>query len=563
MGKNKLGFIALSIASILSSFHTNASENIIIDNSKKRDLAVEIKNGVEHINIEKANEKGISHNYYQKFNVSEKGVVIHNPNYLTNSAAKFIINEVTSNEKSLLNGELRVNGNNAYLMVANPNGIECNGCSFSGTQQQLLVTGKIKLINNEESTTLPQGDTIEYKNGDLKINSLAGGKIVFSNSVKPVHDRGVLTLITNEIVFSDGNLEGKILKTIIGNNEIKFSPKNHNSYESYVEYNFAPNQQIPANYSLIRKGKDDKMDLYRVAAYPDYDHSVTGHLGQQKNSPYAGFVINEKASVKFDGLSITQTGDSRVINRGQLNAKRFYANVDNEIINVRDAKLMIGEKRNDKYENKNLHKSFIKSKLLKFDHASFNISNTEIKFDNNEFDSLNSEINLKNSIVNMNSKKFSNEDNYRKNDQHHIDAKHLYGFISLDNTKLVIKGNEVVNKAAVTGDGRLEINAVSYTGRKNIKIEGQKTTKIGQSTIKKNGVVNIKAKELLDTYGSKMAASNGLIIDTQQLKSKDGDIKIINKNIKPVVHLAELANENWKFADSKKIELRWKQLNRK
>lgn len=99
MGKNKLGFIALSIASILSSFHTNASENIIIDNSKKRDLAVEIKNGVEHINIEKANEKGISHNYYQKFNVSEKGMVIHNPNYLTNSAAKFIINEVTSNEK--------------------------------------------------------------------------------------------------------------------------------------------------------------------------------------------------------------------------------------------------------------------------------------------------------------------------------------------------------------------------------------------------------------------------------------------------------------------------------
>lgn len=57
---------------------------------------------------------------------------------------------------------------------------------------------------------------------------------------------------------------------------------------------------------------------------------------------------------------------------------------------------------------------------------------------------------------------------------------------------------------------------------------------------------------MLDTYGSKIAASNGLIIDTQQLKSKDGDIKIINKNIKPVVNLAELANENSKFADSKK-----------
>ncbi|MDR5609765.1 MULTISPECIES: filamentous hemagglutinin N-terminal domain-containing protein [unclassified Arsenophonus] len=246
MKKHRLSFIALSIATILSSFHINASENIIIDNNKKKDITLEIKNGIEHINIEKANENGISHNYYQKFNVSEKGAIINNPTYLANSAAKFIINEVTSNEKSSLKGELRVKGDDAYLMIANPNGIECNGCSFSGTKQQLLVTGKVKLINNEESSTLPQGGKIHYKDGDLKINVSAEGKIIFKNNIKSVHDEGLLTLISNEIAMSDGNLNGKFLKTIIGNNEIKFSHK-HKTRDFYdVKYNFSTNQQIPA-----------------------------------------------------------------------------------------------------------------------------------------------------------------------------------------------------------------------------------------------------------------------------------------------------------------------------
>lgn len=214
MTKHRLSFIALSIAGILSSFHINASGNIIIDNNKKKDITLKIKNGIEHINIEKANENGISHNYYQKFNVSEKGAIINNPTYLANSVAKFIINEATSNEKSSLKGELRVKGDDAYLMIANPNGIECNGCSFSGTKQQLLVTGKIKLINKEESSTLSQGGKNHYKDGDLKINVSAEGKIIFKNNIKSVHDEVLLTLVSNEIAISDDNLNDKFLKTI-------------------------------------------------------------------------------------------------------------------------------------------------------------------------------------------------------------------------------------------------------------------------------------------------------------------------------------------------------------
>lgn len=562
MRKNRLSFIALSIASILSSFHINASENIIIDNNKKKDITLEIKNGIEHINIEKANENGISHNYYQKFNVSQKGAIINNPTYLANSAAKFIINEVTSNEKSSLKGELRVKGDDAYLMIANPNGIECNGCSFSGTKQQLLVTGKVKLINTKESSTLPQGGKIHYKDGDLKINASAEGKIIFKNNVKPVHDKGLLTLISNEIAMSDGNLNGMFLKTIIGNNEIKFSLKQKARDFYYVRYNFSTNQQIPANYSLSRKGKNGKMDIYRVANYSDYYHSATGHFGKQENSPDAGLLINQHATVKFSGLSITQTGDSRVINEGQLSAKKFYADIENEFINRKGAVLDVGDQQHDKSVNKSL----IKAKVLKFDHATFAMNNTGTNINVDLFENTNSYISSNNAIVYVKSNQLDNKkDSYQ---YRHFDGNKPsdsnYGQFLLNNSKLVFDSKEITNNADLLGDGRLEINTDSLKNRGTIKVEGKRTTNIGQHTINKNGVVKIKANGVIDTYGSNIVASNGLIIDAQQLKAKDGNIKIINKNknINPIISTAELIDitpdEQLRFVNSNKVDFNWK-----
>ncbi|WGO83468.1 filamentous hemagglutinin N-terminal domain-containing protein [Arsenophonus apicola] len=557
MEKNKLSLITLSIASILSSFHINASENIIIDNNKKTDLAVEIKNGIEHINIEKANKNGISHNYYQRFNVSEKGVVIQNPTYLTNSAAKFIINEVTSNEKSLLNGKLRVQGDNAYLMVANPNGIECNGCSFSGTKQQLLVTGKIKLINNEESTTLPQGSTIQYKNGDLKINPSAGGKIVFRNSVKPVHDRGVLTLITNETVMSDGDIEGKVLKPIIGNNEIKFSPKHNNNYY-YVKYNFSIKQESPANYSLIRKGKNGNMDLYRVAAYPNYVHSVTGHLGQLKNSPYAGLVIKEKASVKFDGLSITQTGDGRVINKGQLHAKRFYANVDNEIINERGAKLIIGD--DSDYKPKNLFNSEIKAKRLIFDSAYLNINKANISFNLDSFGNYDGIVKINDSTINLNSKVFVNTDYIADiENKDKINGGKLY----FDNSTIDLQSERLFfNNGLISGSGYLKIK--SFADLKNsgtIEVKHHIKKNHGMNILKNQEIIEIDAINVNNDNG-KIISVGDLTIDTVSLSAINGSISttqlrkkalIKTANIAPIDEMSFAGIKNAEFGQSDKL----------
>ncbi|TBU69049.1 DUF637 domain-containing protein [Serratia marcescens] len=122
---------------------------------------VVIKPGnVPVVNIASPNGAGISHNTYKDFNVGPQGAVLNNAThggktqlgveiysaqgntYLKGKPAELIINEVIGGSRSELQGKLEVFGNKANVMIANPNGITCDGCGFINAPGVTLTTGK-------------------------------------------------------------------------------------------------------------------------------------------------------------------------------------------------------------------------------------------------------------------------------------------------------------------------------------------------------------------------------------------------------------------------------------
>ena len=161
------------------------------------------RSGANVIDIEAPNAAGVSHNLYREFNVGPNGTILNNSasdvnhsthgniaknNNLTNGSASVILNEVTSNKMSNLQGFIEVNGQKADVVIANPNGITCSGCSFINTNKAVLTTGQVNLSDTGaiDSYTVTQGKiTIGDKGMDASTNyaALLADAIAINGSV--------------------------------------------------------------------------------------------------------------------------------------------------------------------------------------------------------------------------------------------------------------------------------------------------------------------------------------------------------------------------------------------
>ena len=106
---------------------------------------------------------GFSNNSVEDFDVNAEGTILNNSagdgtalgtavtgndNITAGSEASLILFQVTGSSGSALNGTIEVFGAEAGLIIANPNGIACNGCAFINANRVDLVTG-----NNYNAST--------------------------------------------------------------------------------------------------------------------------------------------------------------------------------------------------------------------------------------------------------------------------------------------------------------------------------------------------------------------------------------------------------------------------
>ena len=128
--------------------------------ANKRPSMETAPNGVPVVNITAANGSGLSHNQYHDFNVHQQGLILNNssgaansqlggivagnPNFHGNrgAEARTILNEVTSANRSRIEGYIEVNGRAADVILANPNGVTVNGGGFINVPRATITTGK-------------------------------------------------------------------------------------------------------------------------------------------------------------------------------------------------------------------------------------------------------------------------------------------------------------------------------------------------------------------------------------------------------------------------------------
>jgi filamentous hemagglutinin family protein len=143
----KRSFLSAMVGACSLSMQQTQASGIEAVNTAQTQVKIG-SNGAAMIQIATPNAQGLSHNQYQQFNVSAAGAALNNmtsgvaanPN-LRGQAASIILNEVVGNEQSLLEGKIGILGNKAEFILANPNGIDCNGCGFINMSSATLTTG--------------------------------------------------------------------------------------------------------------------------------------------------------------------------------------------------------------------------------------------------------------------------------------------------------------------------------------------------------------------------------------------------------------------------------------
>ena len=174
-------------------------------------------NGIPQVNIQAPSQAGVSRNQYSQFDVAEKGTVLNNarkaaqtqmagwvqgnPN-LARGEAKVILNEVNSANPSRLKGYVEVAGKKADVVIANPSGIQCDGCGVINAGRATFTTGKA-----------------EVENGELKGYRVQGGKVSVGQKGMDTSKADYTDIIADKAEIK-GGVWGNKVKVTTGKNKV-------------------------------------------------------------------------------------------------------------------------------------------------------------------------------------------------------------------------------------------------------------------------------------------------------------------------------------------------------
>ena len=278
------------------------------------------------IDIANPDANGLSNNSYETFHIPSNGIVLNNsdsaatsqlagdipanPNYNSGDAASIILAQV-SETNSLLFGTLEVVGAEAVVIIANPNGITCNGCGFINASRVDLVTGSNYNFNTDS------------------FNSIANTNIAIIGNGLDASSVGILNIHAGGFTNTGGLKANTFNLNVAGN----FASSGSITTDCFGN--------ITAGYTAINQGSivSNSLDL---TAHDFFRNLTGGNISVDSLNITAGGKVTNTANITVAGtLSITANNDSSrtddpagaffyVSNRGNITAATLnIAAVDN------------------------------------------------------------------------------------------------------------------------------------------------------------------------------------------------------------------------------------------
>ena len=275
-------------------------------------------NGLPQVNIQTPSAGGVSRNQYSQFDVAEKGAVLNNarkaaqtqmagwvqgnPN-LARGEAKVILNEVNSANPSRLKGYVEVAGKKADVVIANPSGIQCDGCGVINAGRTTLTTGKA-----------------EVENGELKGYRVKGGKVTVGQKGMDNSQSDYTDIIAEKAELKGGVWSKKGIKVTTGKNNVD------RTNDSVVYVGDKNTDKTDRTSDTQGENQSYSVDVSQLGGmYAEKIHLVDN--GQGLGVRNAGHIGASAGSVKINSQGkIVNEGFIGGSENAQLNAKKNIEN---------------------------------------------------------------------------------------------------------------------------------------------------------------------------------------------------------------------------------------------
>ena len=528
------------------------------------------------VNINNANNQGISANYYKDFNVNQEnlilnnykgesvntnlgGVIYGNPNFNVKDnngnnvgrEADIILNEITTNRVSNINGYIEVAGKKADVIIANPNGLMVGGAGFINTSRLSMITGSSLNSNNGIKSSFDSNgnlnpflltDTNQNPNAIIQVV----GQNVFDKNGNPVAYN--LGIDAKDVKYAD--LISRVIKlngNIVGSDNTEVNIKTGNDKAQYNKNTgFAVSSKADNNsekpefaidstaFGGIYAGRikfiatEDgvgvrtRSDL--IASVDDINFDVNGNIILEEDSN-----LYAKRNVNLDNTNNSNNKD--IINKSTITAETGDININssNDFINV----ISTNNANSIVYAKNNINITALNSVR--------NTNNSYLKSDNNiNITATNGSI-----INNINSVIYANNN---------INLTAIDNTIINDNNATIYSNNDI--NIISTNKDITNNNTSTIYANNNINIT---TTLNGNIVNNKNSIIQsnignitlITDKDILNNDNSAIQSSEGSIT----LNTNNNINNTNNSIIQAILNNMELyANNNISNTDNSQIQ---------